>query len=127
MRVLVSSRRKSQTLRSLKAELFENYVESSLTCKLSVIAWQQPKPLTPSSNNNKDAGMSSRAFVNAVSLFAPILVANACLPTHALAADDPLGSLARNTFGDQLERDYGIKLYGWAQAESSTTTTHPTM
>ncbi|WP_277962717.1 outer membrane beta-barrel protein [Pseudomonas sp. RIT-To-2] len=60
--------------------------------------------------------MSSRALINAVTLFAPILAAGASLSLPVSAADDPLGSLSRSVLGDQLEHDYGIKLYGWAQA-----------
>lgn len=60
--------------------------------------------------------MNLRAWAYAATLFAPILGGNMLFPSVASAADDPLGSLARSVFGDSLERDHGIKIYGWAQA-----------
>ncbi|PBJ04614.1 outer membrane beta-barrel protein [Pseudomonas sp. ACN5] len=60
--------------------------------------------------------MSIRAWVCAATLFAPVLGADVLFPSMALAADDPMGSLVRNVFGDSLEREHGIKIYGWAQA-----------
>ena len=60
--------------------------------------------------------MSIRAWGCAAALFAPVLGAEVLFPSMALAADDPMGSLVRNVFGDSLEREHGIKVYGWAQA-----------
>ncbi|MGY2260069.1 outer membrane beta-barrel protein [Pseudomonas sp. SDO55104_S430] len=60
--------------------------------------------------------MNIRAWVCAATLFAPVLGAGVLFPSMAGAADDPMGSLVRNVFGDSLERDHGIKIYGWAQA-----------
>ncbi|WP_397448940.1 outer membrane beta-barrel protein [Pseudomonas sp. NA-150] len=60
--------------------------------------------------------MNLRAWAVAATLFAPILGASIVFPSTAAAEEDPFGSLARSVFGDSLEHDYGIKLYGWAQA-----------
>jgi len=60
--------------------------------------------------------MNIRAWVCAATLFAPVLGADVLFPSVVLAADDPMGSLVRNVFGDSLEREHGIKVYGWAQA-----------
>jgi hypothetical protein len=59
--------------------------------------------------------MSIRAWVCAATLFAPVLGANVLFPSIASAADDPMGSLVRGVFGDSLEREHGIKVYGWGQ------------
>ena len=59
--------------------------------------------------------MSIRAWVCAATLVAPVLGADVLFPSTALAADDPMGSLVRSVFGDSLEREHGIKVYGWAQ------------
>jgi hypothetical protein len=59
--------------------------------------------------------MSIRAWVCAATLFAPALGAGVLFPSMASAADDPMGSLVRGIFGDSLEREHGIKVYGWGQ------------
>ncbi|MFK9079297.1 outer membrane beta-barrel protein [Pseudomonas neuropathica] len=59
--------------------------------------------------------MSIRAWVCAATLFAPVPGGGVLFPATALAADDPMGSLVRGVFGDSLEREHGIKIYGWGQ------------
>ncbi|HHW2312498.1 TPA: outer membrane beta-barrel protein, partial [Pseudomonas aeruginosa] len=61
--------------------------------------------------------MSTRAFKNTAFRLAPILTIGALFSAGALAAEDPLGSLVGSTaLGQQLKEDYGVKVYGWAQA-----------
>lgn len=61
--------------------------------------------------------MSSRAFMNAASRFAYLSTVGALISSGALAAEEPLGSLVASTpLGKQLEKDYGVRVYGWAQA-----------
>ncbi|MDG9856913.1 porin [Pseudomonas nitroreducens] len=56
--------------------------------------------------------MNLRPLLFCTSLLAPLSV----VPLAGNAADGPIGSLARNLFGPQLEDDYGIRVGGWAQA-----------
>lgn len=61
--------------------------------------------------------MSTRAFKNAALCLAPVLTIGALFSACALAAEDSLGSLIGSTsLGKQLKEDYGVKVYGWAQA-----------
>ncbi|MDA8485218.1 porin [Pseudomonas resinovorans] len=61
--------------------------------------------------------MIPRKHRSASSLFAPVLAAAALFPAFTQAAEPgPSGSLFRSAFGDGLEKDYGIKVHGWAQA-----------
>ncbi|UCO96013.1 porin [Metapseudomonas lalkuanensis] len=61
--------------------------------------------------------MIPRKHRSAISLFAPVLAAAALFPHIIQAAEpSPSGSLFRSAFGDGLEKDYGIKVHGWAQA-----------
>lgn len=66
--------------------------------------------------------MSIRVWVCAATLFAPVLGAGIVFPSMASAADDPMGSLVRGVFGDSLEREHGIKVYGWGQVGVSYNT-----
>ncbi|MNO61063.1 hypothetical protein D3C76_516990 [compost metagenome] len=50
-------------------------------------------------------------------LFVPMAIgASLISPLAHAEGEDPNGSLFRSLFGDSLERDYGIKVHGWAQA-----------
>ncbi|WP_435609021.1 outer membrane beta-barrel protein [Pseudomonas knackmussii] len=50
-------------------------------------------------------------------LLVPVAMGATLCSSLALAdGEDPNGSLFRHLFGDSLERDYGIKVHGWAQA-----------
>ncbi|UUC21433.1 hypothetical protein NOV18_13505 [Pseudomonas asiatica] len=61
--------------------------------------------------------MSTHAFKNAALRLAPILTIGVLCSAGALAAEDPLGSLVGSAaLGKQLKEDYGVKVYGWAQA-----------